>query len=48
MKNPHGVVFYENARLAQIVFEEMEESVEEGYSGVYQGSTDSAGRDGEK
>ncbi|PVH80098.1 dUTPase-like protein [Cadophora sp. DSE1049] len=45
VKNPNGLVLYENAKLAQIVFEEMAEEVE-GYSGVYQASTDSVGRDG--
>ncbi|KAG4437999.1 hypothetical protein IFR05_006500 [Cadophora sp. M221] len=45
VKNPHGVVLYENAKLAQIVFEEMGEEVE-GYRGVYQASTSSVGRDG--
>jgi dUTP pyrophosphatase len=45
VKNPHGVTLYKDAKLAQIVFEEMTESVA-GYSGVYQSSTSSAGRDG--
>ncbi|KAF3402044.1 putative deoxyuridine 5'-triphosphate nucleotidohydrolase [Penicillium rolfsii] len=45
VRNPNGIVLYRNAKLAQIVFEEMTESVE-GYSGVYQSSTSSAGRDG--
>lgn len=36
--NPHGITLYENARLAQMVFHEMSESVQ-GYDGVYQGST---------
>jgi dUTP pyrophosphatase len=45
VNNPHGVTLYKDAKLAQIVFEEMTESVA-GYSGVYQSSTSSAGRDG--
>lgn len=45
VKNPNGVILYKNAKLAQIVFEEMGETVE-GYSGIYQSSTSSAGRDG--
>ncbi|GIZ43341.1 hypothetical protein CKM354_000657300 [Cercospora kikuchii] len=36
--NPHGITLHENARLAQIVFHEMKEKAEEGYSGVYQGA----------
>jgi len=35
--NPHGLLLFRNARLAQIVFHEMREPVE-GYSGKYQGS----------
>jgi dUTP pyrophosphatase len=46
VKNPHGVILYKDSKLAQIVFEEMTENVE-GYSGVYQSSTSSAGRDGQ-
>jgi dUTP pyrophosphatase len=45
VKNPNGIVLYRNAKLAQIVFEEMGEMVE-GYSGIYQFSTSSIGRDG--
>lgn len=45
VKNPNGVILCENAKLAQIVFEEMGETVE-GYNGVYQASTSSVGRDG--
>jgi dUTP pyrophosphatase len=45
VKNPSGVVLHKDAKLAQIVFEEMGETVE-GYSGVYQSSTSSVGRDG--
>ncbi|PYI02636.1 putative dUTPase [Aspergillus sclerotiicarbonarius CBS 121057] len=45
VKNPHGVVLYPDAKLAQIVFEELGETVE-GYSGIYQGSRSSVGRDG--
>jgi dUTP pyrophosphatase len=33
--NPNGVILYKNAKLAQIVFGEMTESVE-GYNGIYQ------------
>ncbi|PGH23896.1 deoxycytidine triphosphate deaminase [Polytolypa hystricis UAMH7299] len=45
VKNPHGVVLYQNAKLAQIIFEELGEMVE-GYNGIYQSSTSSVGRDG--
>ncbi|GAQ43810.1 dUTPase [Aspergillus niger] len=45
VKNPHGVVLYRDAKLAQIVFEELSEEVE-GYNGIYQASTCSVGRDG--
>lgn len=45
VKNPNGVVICKNAKLAQIVFEEMGETVE-GYNGVYQALTSSVGRDG--
>jgi dUTP pyrophosphatase len=34
--NPHGLRLYRDARLAQMVFHQMKESVE-GYSGTYQG-----------
>jgi dUTP pyrophosphatase len=47
VNNPNGVVFYENAKVAQMVFEEMGEEVE-AYSGIYQSSTNSVGRDGIK
>lgn len=47
VKNPHGVVLHHNAKLAQIVLEELGETVV-GYSGVYQSSTSSVGRDGTK
>jgi dUTP pyrophosphatase len=36
--NPHGLILYRDARLAQFVFHQMSESVE-GYQGVYQGRT---------
>ncbi|CAK3899978.1 dUTP diphosphatase Dut [Lecanosticta acicola] len=36
--NPHGITFHEHARLAQMVFHEMDEEVE-GYDGVYQGAS---------
>jgi dUTP pyrophosphatase len=45
VKNPNGVVLYKNAKIAQIVFEEMGETVE-GYSGTYQSSASSVGCDG--
>jgi dUTP pyrophosphatase len=45
VSNPHGIVLHRDAKLAQIVFEQMDQSVE-GYDGVYQKSTGSAGRDG--
>lgn len=45
VKNPCGVVLYRDAKLAQIVFEELGEVVE-GYNGIYQSTTTSAGRDG--
>jgi len=45
IKNPAGLVLHRNARLGQIVLHRLEEKVE-GYSGVYQFSTNSRGRDG--
>ncbi|OQE25157.1 hypothetical protein PENSTE_c006G00659 [Penicillium steckii] len=45
VKNPHGVVLYENSKLAQIVMEELTERVE-GYNGVYQFSKSTAGGNG--
>jgi dUTP pyrophosphatase len=45
VKNPNGVVLHEDAKLAQIVFEQMRETVE-GYRGIYQSSTSSVGRNG--
>ncbi|KAL4758628.1 putative dUTPase [Aspergillus foveolatus] len=45
VKNPHGIVLFRDAKLAQIVFEELRETVE-GYNGIYQASTASNGRDG--
>jgi dUTP pyrophosphatase len=45
VKNPYGVELHRNAKLAQIVVEEMAETVE-GYKGVYQAARDSVGRDG--
>jgi dUTP pyrophosphatase len=47
VKNPCGVVLYRDAKLAQIVLEQMEGEVE-GYNGVYQSSTSSIGVDGAK
>jgi dUTP pyrophosphatase len=43
--NSMGVVLWKDAKLAQIVFEEMEGTVD-GYQGVYQGSASSVGRNG--
>ena len=43
--NPHGIVLYENAKLAQIIMEELGEIVE-GYNGVYQFSKSTAGGNG--
>ncbi|KAF3001573.1 hypothetical protein E8E14_001090 [Neopestalotiopsis sp. 37M] len=45
VQNPHGVILHKDAKLAQIIFEEMGATVE-GYKGVYQSSTSSVGRDG--
>lgn len=45
VKNPYGVVLYRNAKLVQVVFEELGDIVE-GYNGIYQSSTSSVGRDG--
>ncbi|KFY24375.1 hypothetical protein V493_05286 [Pseudogymnoascus sp. VKM F-4281 (FW-2241)] len=45
VKNPNGVVLYKDAKLAQIVFKKMGETVE-GYRGIYQSSMSSVGRDG--
>ncbi|KAJ5152744.1 uncharacterized protein N7482_009222 [Penicillium canariense] len=47
VKNPNGLVLYKNAKLAQIVFEEMGEMVE-GYNGIYQSSMSSVGQDGKE
>ncbi|KAF7187682.1 putative deoxyuridine 5'-triphosphate nucleotidohydrolase [Pseudocercospora fuligena] len=35
--SPHGLILYENAKVAQMVFHEMSEKTD-GYSGVYQGA----------
>ncbi|KAL5362177.1 hypothetical protein BJX96DRAFT_176920 [Aspergillus floccosus] len=45
VKYRHGVFLHRNAKLAQIVFEELGEAVER-YNGIYQSSTSSVGRDG--
>lgn len=45
VKNPKGIVLYKDSKLAQIVFEEIGERVD-GYSGIYQSSSSSVGRDG--
>ena len=34
--NPRGLLFFRDARLAQMIFHQMSEPME-GYSGVYQG-----------
>ncbi|KAJ5149220.1 hypothetical protein N7448_000798 [Penicillium atrosanguineum] len=47
VRNPLGVVLYKDAKLAQIVFEELGEMVD-GYKGVYQGAGCSVGRDGDE
>ncbi|CAI7624869.1 unnamed protein product [Penicillium pancosmium] len=47
VKNPHGLVLYQNAKLAQLVIEELNTTVD-GYSGIYQSSTNSNGIDGKK
>ncbi|KAJ5988354.1 dUTPase [Penicillium waksmanii] len=47
VKNPHGVVLCQNAKLAQLVIEELNTTVD-GYSGIYQSSTSSSGLDGKK
>jgi dUTP pyrophosphatase len=43
--NPHGLVLYRDAKVSQIIFEMMSETVP-GYNGVYQHSQSSAGLDG--
>ncbi|KAI7160967.1 hypothetical protein KC349_g3207 [Hortaea werneckii] len=45
VRNPHGTTLYRNARLAQLVFEEMGEYVD-GCNGIYQFSSNSSGRHG--
>lgn len=48
VKNPMGVVLWRDAKIAQIVFEELRDGVRkgEGYGGIYQGSEGVGGRDG--
>ncbi|KAL5339239.1 dUTPase-like protein [Aspergillus crustosus] len=46
VRNPFGVKLFRDAKVAQIVVEELGEVVE-GYKGVYQGSSSSQGRNGE-
>lgn len=36
--NPHGLVLFRDAKLAQFVFHQLSETVDSSYSGVYQGS----------
>ncbi|KAK4161324.1 dUTPase-like protein [Cladorrhinum sp. PSN259] len=45
VRNPAGIILYRDAKLGQICFHRMEEKVD-GYSGIYQNSVDSVGRDG--
>ncbi|RAL08996.1 putative dUTPase [Aspergillus homomorphus CBS 101889] len=45
VKSHNGVVLYRNGKLAQMVFEELGQSVE-GYKGIYQAATSRVGRDG--
>lgn len=45
VRNPDGVILFRDAKIAQIVFEELRGEVE-GYRGVYQSSMSSIGRDG--
>ncbi|KAK0716826.1 dUTPase-like protein [Lasiosphaeria miniovina] len=46
VRNPAGIVLCRNAKLGQITLHRMEEKVA-GYSGIYQFSADSVGRDGQ-
>lgn len=45
VKNPNGIILHKNAKLAQIIFEELAEEVQ-GYSGIYQASKSVVGLDG--
>jgi dUTP pyrophosphatase len=45
VKSPAGVILYKNAKLGQITVQRMEEEVD-GYQGIYQGTSSTAGRDG--
>lgn len=45
VRNPHGIVLYRNAKLGQVAVYRMEGEVA-GYSGVYQSSTSTIGRNG--
>jgi len=47
VRNPHGIVLHKKSKLAQVVFAEMSEMTA-GYTGIYQHSTSSIGRDGVK
>lgn len=47
VKNPHGILLYKNAKLAQIVFEELKTKVD-GYNGIYQSTTNTIGLDGKR
>ncbi|KAK0649744.1 hypothetical protein B0T16DRAFT_410638 [Cercophora newfieldiana] len=46
VRNPQGMVVCKDGKLGQVVVHQMEEKVE-GYKGVYQGSGEIGGRDGE-
>lgn len=45
VKNPHGISLYRDAKLGQVTMHRLEEKVA-GYSGIYQSSKSSVGRDG--
>ena len=45
VRNPHGIVLHRDAKVGQVAVNKMEEEVA-GYSGVYQSSTSTVGRDG--
>lgn len=45
VRNPHGIVLFKDAKLGQIILHKLEEKVS-GYSGVYQSSASTVGRDG--
>lgn len=45
VKNPHGIFFCKDAKLGQVTVHRLEEKVT-GYSGIYQSSQSTVGRDG--